>query len=145
MADPLVIAGGPCAQNPEPLAAFFDIFVTGDGEPSLPVICDLWLELRDQCRVHGQFAQGAAGRAQRVEALAEMARRLPFVYAPRFFEAHYGDDGRLVALQPTRGDIPETIEPSVIDDWVWQPVETRVRCLRRLADLRVSTVARSVV
>ena len=36
MADPLVIAGGPCAQNPEPLAPFIDVFVTGDGEPSLP-------------------------------------------------------------------------------------------------------------
>jgi radical SAM superfamily enzyme YgiQ (UPF0313 family) len=38
MADPLVIAGGPCAQNPEPVAPFIDVFVTGDGEPSLPVV-----------------------------------------------------------------------------------------------------------
>jgi radical SAM superfamily enzyme YgiQ (UPF0313 family) len=38
MADPLVIAGGPCAQKPEPVAPFIDVFVTGDGEPSSPVI-----------------------------------------------------------------------------------------------------------
>ena len=43
MNDPLVIAGGPCAQNPEPLAPFIDLFVTGDGEPSLPAICQRWL------------------------------------------------------------------------------------------------------
>src|SRR5690606_19661280 len=38
--DPLVIAGGPSAQNPELLAPFIDLFVMGDGEPSLPVVCD---------------------------------------------------------------------------------------------------------
>ena len=42
MDHPLVIAGGPCAQNPEPIAPFIDLFVTGDGEPSLPLICDEW-------------------------------------------------------------------------------------------------------
>ena len=46
MADPLVIGGGPCAQNPEPMAPFIDLFVTGDGEPSLPRICDMWLALK---------------------------------------------------------------------------------------------------
>ena len=52
--DPLVIAGGPCAQNPEPLAAFMDVFVTGDGEPSLPRICDSWKELKE----HGRLDTG---------------------------------------------------------------------------------------
>src|SRR5262245_42336503 len=37
---PLIIAGGPCAQNPETIAPFIDVFITGDGEPSLPLICD---------------------------------------------------------------------------------------------------------
>jgi radical SAM family uncharacterized protein len=100
---PLVIAGGPCGQNPEPLAPFVDLFVTGDGEPSLPAICDLWLELKQQ-------------GADREEALAEMARRLPYAYVPRFYEPEYGDDGRIVALNRTRDDVPPTIEPSVIDD-----------------------------
>src|ERR1700746_1267705 len=40
--DTLVIAGGPGGQNPELLAPFIDLFVIGDGEPSLPVVCDLW-------------------------------------------------------------------------------------------------------
>lgn len=103
MQHPLVIAGGPCAQNPEPLAPFVDLFVTGDGEPSLPAVCDLWLQLK-------------AEQADREEALAEMARKLPYAYVPRFYEPEYGAEGRLVALHRTRDDVPATIEPSVIDD-----------------------------
>ncbi|MBI2825727.1 MAG: TIGR03960 family B12-binding radical SAM protein [Planctomycetia bacterium] len=116
MADPLVIAGGPCAQNPEPMAPFIDVFVVGDGEPSLPLLCDTWLELREAAAAAGGFAIGAAGRQHREEALAELAARLPFAYVPRFYEPEYGSDGRLIAIRPTRPDVPETIEPSVIDD-----------------------------
>ena len=50
---PLVIAGGPCAQNPEPLAPFIDVFVTGDGEPSLPLLCDEWLRLKNEAQSAG--------------------------------------------------------------------------------------------
>ncbi len=65
-----MIAGGPCAQNPEPMAPFIDVFVTGDGEPSLPRICDLWLELQ------GSRRQGRAGggRQQREELLLPTGR-----------------------------------------------------------------------
>jgi radical SAM family uncharacterized protein len=108
---PLIIAGGPCGQNPEPLAPFVDVFVTGDGEPSLPAICDLWLELKQK-------------HADREEALAEIARRLPYAYVPRFYEPEYGEDGRMVALHRTRDDVPPTIEPSVIDDLDGIPLPT---------------------
>ena len=43
MDHPLVIAGGPCAVNPEPMSRFIDLFVIGDGEETLPAVCDLWL------------------------------------------------------------------------------------------------------
>jgi radical SAM family uncharacterized protein len=123
MQDPLVIAGGPCCQNPEPLAPFFDIFVTGDGEPSLPLICDLWKELQEQARTNGGFAQGRAGRQEREEALARMTRELPFCYAPRFYEPEYVN-GRFASLNRTRPDVPETIEPSVISDFEGIPIPT---------------------
>jgi radical SAM family uncharacterized protein len=125
MADPLVIAGGPCAQNPEPLAPFLDIFVTGDGEPSLPAICDLWLELKDQCRERDGFARGVAGQRQREEALARIAAALPFVYVPRFYEPEYLPTGRLATINRTRSDVPETIEPCVIDDLDAMPLPLR--------------------
>lgn len=125
MADPLVIAGGPCAQNPEPLADFIDLFVTGDGEPSLPRICDLWLELREQCRENGGFLGGKVGRAQREACLAQLVERLPFAYVPRFYQPEYGADGRIAQLHPTRPEIPPTIEPSVISDLEGTPLPTR--------------------
>lgn len=125
MADPLVIAGGPCAQNPEPLAAFVDVFVSGDGEPALPLLCDRWLALRQAARLRGGFLAGQAGRRQREEALAELAAALPFAYAPRFYQPAYHADGTLAALERTRPDVPETIEPSVIDDLEGTPLPVR--------------------
>lgn len=121
---PLILAGGPCTQNPEPLAPFVDVFVTGDGEPSLPVICDEWLELRDSFRDPRGFAAGAAGRRQREEALAMLAARVPFAYVPRFYEPEYAGDGRLVATHRTRSDVPESIEPAVISDLEEIPLPT---------------------
>ena len=123
MADPLIIAGGPCAQNPEPMAEFIDCFVTGDGEPSLPEICDLWLELRNACREQGGWLAGRAGVEQREQALAELAQRLPYAYVPRFYVPEYRD-GRIVALHRSRGDVPETIEPCVIRDFDSIPLPT---------------------
>jgi len=118
MEHPLVIAGGPCAQNPEPIAPFIDLFVTGDGEPSLPLICDEWLEQK----------AATAGRANssndREEALARLAAKFPFVYVPRFYEPEYFSDGRIAAVNRTRSDVPETIEPSVISDLDAMPLPT---------------------
>lgn len=116
LADPLVIAGGPCAQNPEPIAPFIDVFVIGDGEPALPRICDAWLAIKTAAIAADGMRTGAAGLAQREAAIAELAAQLPFAYAPRFYEPEYDEHGRLLATRPTRDDVPATIEPSVIDD-----------------------------
>lgn len=124
LADPLVIAGGPCAQNPEPLADFIDVFVTGDGEPSLPEICDLWIALRKELLAGGAPAAGDAGQRQREELLAKLAARLPFAYVPRFYAPEYRD-GRQVSLCRTRPDVPETIAPSVISDLDAIPLPTK--------------------
>lgn len=123
MADPLILAGGPCAQNPETMAEFVDCFVTGDGEPSLPEICDLWLQLRNEAREAGGWLAGEAGRHQRSEALAELARRLPYAYVPRFYVPEYRD-GRISSLTRSRSDVPETIEPCVIRDLESIPIPT---------------------
>ena len=114
MADPLILAGGPCAQNPEPLAHFVDAFVTGDGEPSLPLVCKMWRKLKSECE-RGGLAKGEEGVRQREDMLARLARELPFCYVPQFYEPEYFE-GRVIALNRTRADLPETIEPSVISD-----------------------------
>jgi radical SAM family uncharacterized protein len=124
MHDPLVIAGGPCAQNPEPLAPFIDVFITGDGEPSLPEVCNEWLEIRQAVRAEGPLARGEAGRAQRREALLELVRRLPYCYAPCFYEPEYVD-GRFVDLHRVHPDVPATIQPVVVKDLESIPLPTR--------------------
>ena len=101
-------------QNPEPLAPFIDVFVTGDGEPSLPAICDTWLGTASARP--GRSCSGEAGRQQREELLAELAARIAVRLRAPILRARISRDGRLVALHPTRPDVPATIEPAVIDD-----------------------------
>ena len=125
MADPLVLAGGPCCQNPEPMADYFDVMITGDGEPSLPIMCDLWLKLKKEKQLpDGSFATGNEGRKQREDALLIVAQSIESAYVPRFYTPEYSD-GRIAALHRTRNDVPETIAPSVISDLDGIPLPTR--------------------
>ena len=124
MDDPLIIAGGPCTQNPEPVAPFIDVFVSGDGEPSLPAICDRWLELKRQNAMSDGHDDEDKSRRKRAENLACVAAELPFCYVPRFYEPEY-IEGRLATLNRTRPDVPETIEPSVISDLDGIPLPTK--------------------
>lgn len=100
---PLVVAGGPCVSNPEPMARFIDLFVLGDGEEALPEVCDLWMELKQS-------------GPDRTEALARMAARLPYVYIPRFYEPQFDAEGRPSGVRPLRDDAPAAIEPAVVAD-----------------------------
>jgi radical SAM family uncharacterized protein len=87
---PLVVAGGGAAFNPEPMAAFIDAFVLGDGEDA---VLDISAALR-------RSRQKAEGR----EALLRRLAEIPGVYVPRFYEVHYHADGTLAGVEPT---IPE--------------------------------------
>ncbi|MEL7336218.1 MAG: TIGR03960 family B12-binding radical SAM protein, partial [Planctomycetota bacterium] len=124
MKDPLVIAGGPCVQNPEPMAEYFDVMLTGDGEPALPQLCDKWMEIKEGILAgDGVPEDPAAAARQRSDALAIMAQEFEFVYVPQFYEPEYAE-GRVIALHRTRSDVPETIAPSVIGDLDGMPLPT---------------------
>jgi radical SAM family uncharacterized protein len=94
---PLVIAGGPGAQNPELLAPFIDVFVIGDGEESLPWIMDRWMSIKEK------------GGQSREEMIAELVSSTSWAYAPRFYEPEYHADGTLAAMNRTRSDVPREI------------------------------------
>ncbi len=106
---PLVIAGGPCVANPEPMARFVDLFVIGDGEEMLPRVCEEWLRLK----------QSGADRAS---ALAAMAQ-LPHVYVPQCYEPEYVG-GRFAALHPKHAGLPESVQPAVVADLDAVPLPT---------------------
>jgi radical SAM family uncharacterized protein len=110
--DPLVIAGGPCAQNPEPLAEFVDLFVLGDGEESLPAVADAWLQVR---------AEGGT----RQEQLARLAARFPYVYVPSLYQARVDAEGRPLPPVPIRPEARPVVEPAVLEDLEIFPLPTR--------------------
>lgn len=85
---PLVVVGGPCAYNPEPLADFFDCAVIGDGEEALVELCEAVRAAR------------AAGESR--AALLERLSAIEGVYVPGLFAVDYRDDGRLAAIRPLR-------------------------------------------
>lgn len=108
----LVIAGGPCAQNPELIAPFIDLFVIGDGEPSLPVVCKLWREMK-------------GSGLPRAEKLAKIATAVNWAYVPRFYQPVYNDQGIQIGLERTRDDVPETIRACVVQDLDSIPLPTK--------------------
>jgi radical SAM family uncharacterized protein len=94
---PLVIAGGPGAQNPEVLAPFIDLFVIGDGEESLPWVMDRWMTLRER------------GGMSRADMIADIVGNTTWAYAPMFYEPEYHADGTIAAMNRTRSDVPREV------------------------------------
>ncbi len=117
---PLVICGGPGAQNPEVLAPFIDVFVIGDGEESLPWLMEKWMSLKQQWR-----AGGVSPRRSRADLIAELVGSTTWAYAPAFYEPEYHADGTLAALHRTRGDVPrEVVACTITQDFDAIPLPT---------------------
>jgi radical SAM family uncharacterized protein/radical SAM-linked protein len=89
---PLVIGGGPCTLNPEPLADFFDLFLLGDGEEAVLEICREIIAARHQ--------------GEKKEALLERMTRIRGVYVPSFFRPGYEVDGRTREMVRLKNDVP---------------------------------------
>jgi radical SAM family uncharacterized protein len=118
---PLVIAGGPGAQNPELLAPFVDIFVIGDGEESLPWIMEKWVTLKERAR-----GLGLNSPAHRADMIAEIVGQTTWAYAPQFYVPDYHADGTLAAMNRTRGDVPlEVMACTIQKDFDAFPLPTR--------------------
>ncbi|MDT8419824.1 MAG: TIGR03960 family B12-binding radical SAM protein [Desulfuromonadales bacterium] len=89
---PLVVVGGPCAFNPEPLADFFDCAVIGDGEEAVVELCQAVLQAKKEGLPRAELLQRLAG--------------IDGVYVPSLFSVAYHDDGRISALSPQEGESP---------------------------------------
>lgn len=98
--DPIVIGGGPCAYNPEPLVPFFDLFYIGEGETQYDALFDLYKEIR-----------GNGGG--REEFLLEAAK-LPGIYGPGFYDVTYKADGTIASFTPNREGIPERVRKEIV-------------------------------
>lgn len=96
---PIVIGGGPCTYNPEPLADFFDIFYIGEGETQYRNLMDLYEKCKDEKAGRTEFLRRAA--------------KLPGMYVPRFYEVHYNEDGTIHSFLPTEEGIPSTVRKEI--------------------------------
>lgn len=97
---PFVVAGGPCAYNPEPLSSFVDLFMMGEGE-------EVMLELMDTYR---QWKQRAGKR----EEFLREAAKIRGVYVPAFYDVEYGEDGIVREIRPNREEAPKKVKKRVI-------------------------------
>ena len=109
---PLVIVGGPQADNPEPMAEFLDLVVIGDGEHSMAAIVEAYREYKQ------------AG-VKRRDMIVLMARRFPWIYAPNLYDPSYHADGTLAGLLPNTDGIPTHIERCQTPDFEQVPFPTR--------------------
>ncbi|MBO5486629.1 MAG: TIGR03960 family B12-binding radical SAM protein, partial [Eubacterium sp.] len=99
---PIVIGGGPCTYNPEPIADFFDIFYIGEGETQYQTLIDLYKECK----------QANLGR----EEFLRRAARIPGMYVPMFYEVNYNEDGTIASFLPTEKGIPVSITKEIAMD-----------------------------
>lgn len=99
---PIVIGGGPCTYNPEPLAEFFDLFYIGEGEAVYDELLDTYKKCKAEGKNRLEFLEAAAG--------------IEGIYVPRFYEASYNADGTLHAFTATNSHAPEKIKKQVVMD-----------------------------
>ncbi|MEG1802450.1 MAG: TIGR03960 family B12-binding radical SAM protein [Lachnospiraceae bacterium] len=100
MQDPLVIGGGPCSYNPEPIADFFDLFYIGEGEVVYDSLFDLYKDC--QCRNTSR------------EAFLELAGQIPGIYVPSLYTVTYQSDGTIQSFQPMKATTPSTIKKQIV-------------------------------
>ncbi len=99
---PIVIGGGPCVYNPEPIADFFDLFYIGEGEISYDALLDLYKTMRKSGATREEFLRSAA--------------KIPGIYVPSLYEVAYKEDGTIASFTPKYEDIPATVTKQIVTD-----------------------------
>ena len=110
---PIVVAGGTCAFNPEPLAPFVDLFLLGEGEDVSVELIQLYRKAREECWDKEEFLQAAAG--------------IPGVYVPSLYTVRYQEDGTVAEILPQEG-APAVVVKRIVQDFdkSYFPVKTIV-------------------
>lgn len=100
---PIILGGGPCAYNAEPVADFFDIFSIGEGEESLCELAQLYLKMKND----GTYTKSAFLRE---------ASHLKGFYVPSLYNVEYNDNGTISSFEPKFEDVPSKVEKRVVED-----------------------------
>lgn len=129
---PIVVGGGPCACNPEPLADFFDIFLPGEGEEVTNELIDLLMVHKEKGSSKLEFLRDAA--------------KIEGVYVPAFYEVSYNADGTISAVTPKEG-APAKVKKRIISDLdkVYYPEKFVVPYIDIVHDRAVAEVFRGCI
>lgn len=101
--DPLIICGGPCTYNPEPIADFFDLCYIGEGEISYHSLLDLYKKMRqDKTYSRKKFLLAAS--------------KIPGIYVPSLYRVKYAQDGTILEMVPTEEGVPRKVKRQVLSD-----------------------------
>lgn len=98
--DPIIIGGGPCTYNPEPIADFFDLFYIGEGEISYDALFNLYKEMKASNWDRNEFLHKAAS--------------IPGIYVPSLYKVDYKEDGTILSFNRIYDDIPEKVVRQVL-------------------------------
>ncbi|MCG4578674.1 TIGR03960 family B12-binding radical SAM protein [Clostridium cochlearium] len=100
--DPLIVCGGPCAYNPEPLYKIVDFFVLGEGEEVTNEYLDLYKEFKKQGKRKSEYLRAIS--------------KIEGIYVPSLYEASYNQDGTLKDFKPIYEDVPKKVKKRIIKD-----------------------------
>ncbi len=105
--DPLVIGGGSCAYNPEPVADFFDLFYIGEGEISYKELFETFRECRKQGLSRKEFLRRAAS--------------IEGIYVPSLYEVTYHEEDTIQSFLPVLPGVPEKVKKTIVSDFETAP------------------------
>lgn len=131
--DPIVVAGGPCVCNPEPLSDFIDLFFLGEGEEVDLEVIDLYKQFRKEGKTKAQFLRAAS--------------QIEGVYVPSLYEVNTLEDGRRKSITPKYPDVPEVIRKRIIHDMdkVFYPKQFVVPYIEIIHDRAVQEIYRGCI
>lgn len=112
--DPIIIAGGPCSYNPEPLADIIDIFYIGEGEVSYDEFYDIYKEIKNNGGSKDDFYRAVV--------------KIDGIYIPKFYDVEYKEDGQIKSFIPNVSEAPKKVKKVVVKDMneVFYPSEQLV-------------------
>ncbi len=131
--DPIVMCGGPCSYNPEPIATFFDIVYIGEGETVYRDLMDLYTQSRDEGVSRTEFLK----RASMIEGL----------YVPSLYDVVYNQDGTIKEMKPNCKEAPDKVKKQVVKDLsnTYYPSKPLVPYIRATQDRVVLEIQRGCI
>ena len=131
--DPIVICGGPCTYNPEPVSPFFDLVYIGEGEISYRSLIDLYKKCKSEGYDRRHFIRLAAS--------------VPGIYAPSCYKTKYNPDGTIASFEPLYDDIPNVITKTVETDMTdtYYPLKPVVPYIKATQDRVVLEIQRGCI